>query len=115
MNEQLKLTGKVVDVSAYQQGKSANGKDWEKRTFVIEHGDGQYKDHAGFTLFGEKTKLCPAVGETVEVHFNVKARQWGEKWYTELQAWKINSLSQHAAAAAEPVDDGVPIDDDMPF
>ena len=109
-----KLTGVCIEVGNYQRGTSSNGKDWEKQTFVIQYSDGQYKDHAAFTLFGEKVKLSPQVGETVEVHFNVKSRQWGDKWYTDLQAWKINSLDQHAAA--ETKDYELPADDtDMPF
>lgn len=110
---ELKLTGVVIEVGNYQQGKSAANKDWEKQTFTIQHGDGNYKNFASFTLFGEKVKLCPQQGETVEVHFNINSRPYGDKWYTDLQAWKINSLDKHAAAEV-PQDELTP-DNDLPF
>ena len=99
----LEITGKVVKVLAELAGTSAAGKAWVKQDFVIETED-QYPKKVCFTGFGEKVvpivkTLAP--GQTVTVHFNVSSREYNEKWYSEISAWRIDKNGA-AATSEEP-------------
>jgi hypothetical protein len=46
-------------------------------------------------LFGDKTSLISSidVGEEIEVSFNLESREYNEKWFHNLNAWKIDKAS----------------------
>ncbi|MGB0867812.1 MAG: DUF3127 domain-containing protein [Granulosicoccaceae bacterium] len=95
------------------------------REFVIEVSDGKFPQMVKFQLTQDK---CEAIdnhreGEQITVHFDLRGREWNGKYFTNLNAWRIES----GAAASGP--DGAPphteadiasmssgnFDDDMPF
>jgi len=106
---------------------------FRKREFVIEAGDNpQYPEFVKFELIQDRCELLNAfsVGDTIEVHFNLKGRKWtdrqGEiKYFNSLQAWRLKNDggdgegSSTASASTAPeekpgwLDDSQ--DDDMPF
>jgi len=119
----LEITGKVIKVLPELSGTSAAGKSWIKQDFVIEEIEGQYPKKICFTGFGEK--VVPVVktlapGQTVTVHFNVSSREYNEKWYSEISAWRIDKNN-----ASAPAESGAPFTpasiateepgDDLPF
>ena len=85
------VTGRVHHVGEITEvGKNA----LQKREFVIETAD-QYPQLIKFELITDNTKLIDTnhVGASAEVHFNIRGREWNEKFFTSLQAWKINLQS----------------------
>jgi hypothetical protein len=91
----MKVTGKLVNVLNTQNGKSTNGKEWVKKDFVIET-DAKYNPEICFTLFGkDKVSLLDdfSIGNEIEVHFNLSSREYKGKYYTQAQAWKIESVT----------------------
>ena len=88
---EIKTSGKVIKVLPIQQGESAKG-TWKKQEFVIET-DGQYPKQICFTACGDRTQNVGElqIGQSVTVHFNPQSKEFNERWYTELQAWKIES------------------------
>ena len=91
----MKVTGKLVNVLNTQNGKSTNGKEWVKKDFVIET-QAKYNPEICFTLFGkDKVSLFDdfSIGNEIEVHFNLSSREYKGKYYTQAQAWKIESVT----------------------
>ena len=93
----LDITGKVVKILPEQTGQGKNG-EWRKQDFVIETMD-QYPKKACFSAWGDKTAAIKQLlqGDEVTISFNVESREFKERWYTELKAWKITKGSQNAS------------------
>ena len=88
---------------------------FSKRDFAVKTTDSQYPQHVLFQSVQDKTALLDivSVGDTVEVSFNVKGREWtnpeGEvKYFNTLEAWRIEKT---AGATGNTAAD----DDDPPF
>lgn len=96
----MELQGKTVAVLDLVSGTSKSGKAFQKREFVIETA-GQYPKKVCMQLFGDKVNECPNVGEEVKVSFDTESHEWNGKWFTQLNAWKVER--QGAQAAQQPV------------
>lgn len=105
---------------------------FQAREFVIEADDGRYPQMVKFQLVQDK---CDEIdkfneGDNIRVHFNLRGREWQGKYFTNLNAWRIE-LGTAAAPAAAPavaaggdfltLDDaptstgGSSVEDDLPF
>ena len=42
------------------------------------------------------------IGDTVRVSFNVRAREYGGRWYNDLRVWRITAAGDAQAAPAAP-------------
>lgn len=112
------------------ENKSAT---FQVRDFVIEADDGRYPQMVKFQLVQDK---CDEInkfneGDNIRVHFNLRGREWQGKYFTNLNAWRIESGTTAAPAAAPPaaagggdfptLDDapaatgGNAVEDDLPF
>ena len=100
----FELTGRIVELVPTQQVSDK----FRKREFVIEYAENsQYPEFIKLELVQDKCELLDkfAVGQEVEVMFNLKGRRWtdakGEvKYFNSLQAWKINAAGAGNKTAA---------------
>lgn len=92
----MELQGKCIVVLPIESGTSKSGNAWQKRNFVIET-PGQYPKKVCMQLFGDKVNECPNVGEEVKVSFDAESREWNGKWFTQLNAWKVERQGAQAA------------------
>ena len=100
----LELEGTLVRKLDVQSGTSARG-TWEKREFIVEYQEGNYPSQAVFNVWGaDKVKELERIpsGTKVKVSFNISSREFNNRWYTDLRAWKIDILSPEYAAAPSP-------------
>jgi len=104
---------------------------FNKRAFVISDRADKYPQEIQFETVKEKTALVAdlTVGDLVEIGFNIRGREWNEKHFVNLEAWKITVLEsavipykplRQPATAARPenlYDDTLddPLDEDVPF
>ncbi len=103
---------------------------FQKREFVLEVQDGSYAQYVKFQLVQDKCDLIDsyAVGDQVKVHFNLRGREWQDKFFTNLDAWKLEKIGAASAPAAKtpPAADSmdfpkaenapaIEADDDLPF
>lgn len=95
----MELQGKVIAALPIESGTSKAGNAWQKRNFVIET-EGQYPKKICLQLFGDKVNDCPNVGEEVKVSFDIDSREYNGRWYTQLNAFKVER--PQAAAPAYP-------------
>lgn len=124
-----KAEGKLEKIFDTEQ-KSAS---FQAREFVIEVEDGQYPQMVKFQLVQDKCALVDdySEGDRIEVEFDLRGREWNGKYFTNLQAWRINragegggqssgggqqqSAKPAAAVPAASTAASSDFDDDIPF
>jgi hypothetical protein len=93
----MELNVKVIKVLEPLSGVSSRtGETWYKRSFVGEIlPQSQYTKKVVLTVFGEdKWKQFNVVeGCEYQVSFDIDAREWNGKWFNDVSAWKVVSLS----------------------
>lgn len=102
------MTGKVIAILEKKSGTSKAGKAWVSQEYVIETSD-QYPKKCCFALFGEEriTACNIQMGETITAHLDIDARQWEQRWFNSVSAWKIDRVSSAEAQPQQqaPVED----------
>ena len=99
--KQLTLSGRLHKVFDQQQVTDS----FIKREFVIET-DELYPQLVNFELTQDKCDIVSQYkeGDKIQVFFNVRGREWNEKFFTNLNAWRI-SMGQYSASNAPSNDD----------
>jgi len=93
----MDVNGKLIKILPQQSGSSGRG-NWVKQEFIIETTE-QYPKKVCMSLWGDKADLLKnyKLGDELKVSFNVESREYNERWYTDIRAWKIEP-----AGAAKP-------------
>jgi hypothetical protein len=96
----MEITGKIIAVLPMQGGTSKAGNEWKKQEYVLETHD-QYPKKVCFQIFGaDKIETAAIqVGEELTVSFDIDSREYQGRWYTNINAWKVERAS---AQSAEP-------------
>ena len=121
MINDLKVSGEIKTISEIQTGTSKKGNEWKKLGFSIET-PGEYPKSVYFTVFGgekvDKFMEYNKVGQNVDVSFNIESREYNERWYTDLSAWKIFKLQEQPASSTQEKEEEKEwssTSDDLPF
>lgn len=82
----MNIKGKIKSVGNTEQ-KSAK---FAIRTFVVEI-EGKYPELIEFQLINNNTFIIDPFteGDEVDIHFNLKGREYNGRVYNSLQVWKI--------------------------
>lgn len=83
------------------------------REFVIEIADGNYPQFIKFQLVQDRCDILDAYqeGDDLKVFFDLRGREWNEKFFTNLQAWRLEKASD----ATETAKDTPPATQEAPF
>jgi single-strand DNA-binding protein len=75
----------VYDVQTFASGFS-------KREFVVEVADGKFPQMIKFECVKDKTSMLDSVsvGDTVKVAFDIRGSEYKERFYVNLNAWKLS-------------------------
>ena len=115
------LTGRVKAI--FDQQTFASG--FTKRDFVVTTED-DYPQDVKFECIKDRISLVDDLqeGDRVNVHFNIRGNEYNDRYFVNLQGWRIQKLDAQAESAesAPPeqevdlaeVDDEV-IDESTPF
>ena len=81
------------------------------REFVITTAD-KYPQEVIFQTVNDKMDIITPYGQgqEVTVSFNVRGREYNGKYYNTLDAWKVQG-----EVTTSPVNEPMPMDDDLPF
>jgi hypothetical protein len=113
------LTGRLLNILPQQSGTGKNG-TWIKQDFIIET-PGEYPRKVCVSAWGDKAGEVSGLseGDTLQVSVNIESREFNERWYTDVKAWRIEKTSDPSGAPASPPPPGdipPPADDDiLPF
>ena len=122
----MEFKGKVIAVLPVKSGTSkSSGSPWQVQEYVVESED-QYPKKMCFEVFGEEKiqRFNIQMGEVVTVQFDIDARQWNDRWFNSIRAWRIDrepvapAPAAPQAPASNPAGEPLPFavaDDDLPF
>ncbi len=103
------------------------------REFVIYTEDEQYPQYIKFQLTQDRCTIIDSYqeGEKLKVHFDLRGREWQGKYFTNLNAWRIEKVDSantqgndsftdtpfptEMDAPAEESDSEGSFNDDLPF
>lgn len=107
------------------ESKSAS---FQAREFVIETMNGNYANFIKFQLVQDRCNLLDDYNENenIKVHFDLRGREWNGKYFTNLQAWRLEKPAgaNTAPTPANTDTDSFPsasdepameVNDDLPF
>ena len=106
----LEIVGKLIKVLPEVSGQSQKG-PWSKQEFVLETLDASYPKKVCLTAWGDKVADLKQFGDgdTIKATFSAESREYNERWYTELRAFRIESAdgsndagAGYAAPASRP-------------
>jgi len=103
----LEVTGKLYMAFDTQQVSDS----FKKREFVLlTDDDGKYPQHVKFELTQDKCNDLDMFkeGQTIKVSFNLRGREWQGKYFTNLQAWRIQDASTVTAPPPPQKTSGAP-------
>ena len=116
----MEISGVVVNLLPQQSGQGKNG-NWKKQEFILET-PGQYPKKVCLSLWGEKVdEIKISVGDKITASVNIESREYNNRWYTEVRAWKIQkeSGSKTTSDVPPPSEENYVPDssgtDDLPF
>lgn len=134
----MEIRGKVHEIGEVQQVTDT----FRKRDLIVLYAENpQYPEYIRFEATQDRTTLFDAlaVGDDVEVSFNLRGRPWTNKegittYFNSLVAWRVNKIADPSAmqgsstgagvvGSNNPVDVPPPVDissddgkdDDLPF
>lgn len=99
-SQSFEIQGKLHKVFP-SENKSGS---FQAREFVIEVESGQYSQFVKFQLTQERCDLIDSYseGEEIQVHFDLRGREWDGKYFTNLNAWRLNRPSTEKTDSAKP-------------
>lgn len=97
----MEFTGKIIAILPARSGVSKTGNEWKVQEYVIED-HGQYPRKMCFDVFGaDKIDLFNIqMGEELTVSFDIDARQWQDRWFNSIRAWKVDRVATTATPEA---------------
>lgn len=106
----MEIEGTLIKLLPLRSGTGEKG-DWKIQEFIVKTKNGNYEDEICFSCNPDKVTL-PADGMKLTVHFNLKSREYNEKWFTQANAWKIvvETLNKEQQQSSN-----TPPSDDLPF
>ena len=84
---------------------------FQAREFVIKQ-DGNYPQFIKFQLTQDRCDLITPFneGDKIKVSFDLRGREWNEKYFTNLNAWKIQSAQpENNEGGAPPSEEFAPV------
>lgn len=102
----MEFSGKIIAILQPKSGVAkATGNEWKAQEYVIENHD-QYPKKICFEVFGvdKIDQFAIQMGEELNVSFDIDARQWQDRWFNSIRAWKVERV-----AAGAPAGSGSPV------
>jgi len=83
----MKLTGQVTKVFEKVSGQGQNG-TWSKQTFILKTDD-DHPTEVAIDIWNDKVEVN--TGQNITAFINIGSREYNEKWYTNVMAWKVEA------------------------
>ncbi|QYH40278.1 DUF3127 domain-containing protein [Algoriphagus sp. NBT04N3] len=94
----MELSGKVIQKLPEVSGNSKSGNAWRKQEFIIET-PGQYPKKVCVAIWGDKIdQFGMEVGENVTMSVDVESREYNNRWYTEVKAYRVDKNGGNGSA-----------------
>jgi hypothetical protein len=127
----MEFSGRIIALLPPKSGVGkATGNEWKAQEYVIESHE-QYPKKMCFEVFGEDKiqQFNIQLNEEITVSFDIDARQWQDRWFNSIRAWKVerggtgepSSPATNVAYTPQPSPTTTPeftqgdANDDLPF
>ena len=106
----MELQGKIIAALPERSGTSQRG-EWKVQEFVLETVDSQYPRKMVFDVFGADRlqRFNVQVGQTVNVAFDIDAREYNGRWYNSIRAYDVRQVYLSAAPAPAAAPTAAPV------
>lgn len=91
----LEITGKLIKKLPVQSGTSTKG-EWKKQEFVLETQESFPRKICMNVWGADKVDEFAGYGEgeILKVSVNIESREFNQRWYTDVRAWKIERIAE---------------------
>jgi hypothetical protein len=90
----MQLIAKLIEIKPPQTGMGKNG-TWKKQDIIVESNE-QFPKKICISIWGDKmNEYQLQIGNDLKIDFDIESREYNEKWYTDIKAWKIEILSNN--------------------
>lgn len=97
----MEISGKIVRVLPEKSGQSARG-PWRKQDYILET-QTQYPKQICFMVWGDKIdEFGIQEGQELQVSIDIESREYNERWYTDVKAWKVAPVGSTDANNGPP-------------
>ncbi len=95
----MEITGQVTWAGPVESGTSKQGNQWKKQQFVVEYQKGQYPNDILLDTFDDNIVGKIQVGQTLNVKFDFKVRDYTKRDGTpgklnNINAWEIHCTNK---------------------
>ncbi|MFA5849599.1 MAG: DUF3127 domain-containing protein [Bacteroidales bacterium] len=99
----IEITGRLIKKLPQQSGTSTKG-EWKKQEFIIETQENFPKKICMNVWGAEKVDELAGYGEgeNLKISVNIESREFNQRWYTDVRAWKVERLSEGVQEQAKP-------------
>ena len=107
------ITGTIVKIYETE----TKGESFRVRDFVIKANDGgQYDNFVKFQTTQDRTSIVDdySEGDEIKVHFDLRGRQWQDKYFTNLNAWRVERVGDASRPAVATTAPSFPSADEEP-
>jgi len=93
----FEISGKVVKVFDVESKTDS----FQARDFVIESANDRYPQMIKFQLTQDRCSIVDNYkeGDQIKVFFDLRGREWNGKYFTNLNAWKVETANAAATQA----------------
>ena len=117
----MQLEAKLIKLLPLQTGTGKNG-EWKKQDIIVET-DGKFPKKVCISIWGDKiNESILKEGNKLDISFDVESREYNERWYTDVKAWKVELVgNKQEEAPPESFENNTSFDeehiseDDLPF
>jgi single-strand DNA-binding protein len=77
---------------------------FQTREFVLEVNANNYMQYIKFQLTQDRCGVIDPFnqGDRVKVHFDLRGREWNDKYFTNLNAWKVEKTGDDVVIVPPP-------------
>ena len=98
----MELQGIIINIMPEQSGTSQAGKVWKSQDYILQT-DGKYPKLIAINVFGDNIeKFAIGINERITAHIEIESREFKEKWFTTVRAWKIERPAQQESGLHTP-------------
>lgn len=103
----MEFEGKVLQIMPLQSGTSARG-PWQRQDVLFEMPQ-EFSRKLCVKFFNRPDDVARLkVGELYTVSVNVESREYNGRWYTEVNAWRVQAKQPQVAPEMVPAPEMAP-------
>lgn len=91
----MEIKGKITEMLPMQTGEGKSGQ-WRKQEIIVET-NARFPKKVCIAIWNDKIDESNlSLGEDITAKIDIESREFNGKWYTNVQAWKIEKSGEHS-------------------